>query len=77
MTVIRKTKEGETIGVMYHVFTDSLDYHTDTLKEAKEIYRTWKKEGYTNLRIYKDVETPYESGEFEEYYVQGCGDFPW
>lgn len=55
----------------YHIFTDNKDSYSDTLKEAKKQYQQWKKEGYTNLRIYR----LYADSE-EEDYVKGEGCFP-
>ena len=59
----------------YHVFADELDEYTATVKEAKDIWRKWKQEGQTNIRIYKLIST--DEDEFvEEDYHSGIGQWP-
>ena len=55
----------------FHVFTDNRDNYSDTLSEARKIYRTWKREGYANLRIYGVIT------DEQEDYIQGEGMFPY
>lgn len=41
--------------ILYHVFTDNFDDWTETYKEALNIIKNLKADGYENLRIYKEL----------------------
>ena len=49
--------------VRYHCFTNERDEYVLTLKEAKAILKVWRKEGFSNYRVYKDTEC---DGIFED-----------
>ena len=59
-------------------FADNIDDWCDTLKQAQDIYKEFKRDGYTNIRIYKEswsnIGTSYE--QCDENYYQGIGNFP-
>jgi len=38
----------KTLRKHYHVFTDNKDEYTDTIKEAKEVIKEWRKEHSDN-----------------------------
>ena len=61
--------------LQYHVFTDNNDEWAKTMNEVKEIVNKWKKDGFTNFRvwscewndtegIYDDVDCLYSVGTF-------------
>ena len=58
------------MNIIFHVFTDGKDSWANNLKEARSKVKKWKKEGYLNYRIYRQV------GEKEEEFVEGKGGFP-
>lgn len=62
---------------LWHVFTDGRDEWVKTLREAKEIVKVWKAEGFTDIRIYKETEWNKEEGLFtREDVVYSVGSFP-
>ena len=52
--------------VQYHCFTNERDEYVLTLKEAKIIIKAWRKEGFTNYRVYRDTEWNENDGTFED-----------
>ena len=68
--------------IEWHIFSDGVDEYTETLKEANEIWREWKKDGYTNIRIYKnyleydDIEKCWNTTDIEEGY-RAIGAWPY
>lgn len=62
---------------IYHVFTDGIDEWVRTLKEAYNIIRLWKKDGYYDFRIYKETRWDELNGLFiDEDCIHAIGNFP-
>lgn len=61
--------------IQYHVFADNADDWVSTRAEADEIIKEWKKDGATNLRIYKETHINEELDNEECVFAEG--DFPW
>jgi len=59
---------------MYHTFTDNKNVYVKSRKEANQVVLQWKKEGFKNIRIYKEVVI---NDENDEVLVYAKGDFPW
>jgi len=59
---------------MYHTFTDNKNVYVKSRKEANKVVLQWKKEGFKNIRIYKEVVINEEN---DEVLVYAKGDFPW
>lgn len=60
----------------YHAFTDERDEWFNTIEEAEACIAEWRKEGYTNLRIYVEESEP-DGDTVNENYLWGEGDFPY
>lgn len=68
-------ESGEVV-VTYHAFTDERDEWFSTLDEAKVCIEDWRKEGFINLRIYKEERTP-DGEEIDESCIFADGGYPW
>lgn len=62
--------------IEWHIFTDGKDEYVSTIKEAKTIWNEWKKDGYTNIRLYKLVNCGSEFDPPDEIPHSGIGIFP-
>lgn len=61
--------------ITYHIFTDGKDEYLDTLKEAFQLWRAWRKYGADNIRLYKLI---YDDEEFyDEDCIKAIGQWPY
>lgn len=58
----------------YHVFTDHKDEYVDTLKRARELFKSFKKD-YRCARVYRLVEDE-ENGNTEDC-IMSYGEYPY
>lgn len=76
ITINKKELKGKK--VMWHVFADGVDDWFETYKRACECYNDFRKNGYTDRRIYREEIINY--GEDNEDVIENCvrsaGSFP-